>query len=59
MLQVKAVFIRNRVLISWRFMPQRRVRIFCNAAFHALKEQLTGAKYRPYSEALKRLTHDK
>ena len=57
--EVKAVFIRNRVLISWRFMPQRRVRIFCNAAFHALKEQLTGAKYRPYSEALKRLTHDK
>lgn len=57
--EVKAVFIRNRVLISWRFMPQRHVRIFFNAAFHALKETLTRAKYRPYSEALKRLSHGK
>lgn len=57
--EVKAVFIRNRVLISWRFMPQRRARIFFNAAFHALQETLARAKYRPYSEALKRLFHDK
>jgi len=57
--EVKAVFIRNRVLISWRFMPQRRMRIAFNAAFHALQETLTRATYRPYSEALKRLFHDK
>jgi len=57
--EVKAVFIRNRVLVSWRFLPQRRVRIILNAAFHAFKETLSHAAFRPYSEALKRLIHDK
>ena len=27
--------------------------------FHALQEKISQAKYRPYSEALKRLLHDK
>ena len=57
--EVKAVFIRNRVLISWRFMPQRHVAIAMNTAFHALQETLTRAAYRPYSEAFRRLFSDK
>ncbi len=57
--EVKSVFIRNRVLISWRFLPKRRARIVCNTLFHALQEKISQAKYRPYSEALKRLLHDK
>ncbi len=57
--EVKAVFIRNRVLVSWRFLPQRRVRIALNTVFHAMQETLLRATCRPYSEALKRLIHDK
>ena len=56
---VKAVFIRNRVLVSWRFLPHRRMRIALNTLFHALQETLSRAAYRPYGEALKRLIHDK
>lgn len=57
--KVKAVFIRNRVLVSWRFLPQRRVRIALNTVFHALQETLLRSICRPYCEALKRLIHDK
>lgn len=57
--QVKAVFIRNRVLISWRFLPHRHLRIALNMLFHALQERLSRAAYRPYGDALKLLLHDK
>ncbi len=51
--QVANVFIRNRVLASWRFMPHKRIQIRCNALFHALQEKLARKTFRPYSEALR------
>ena len=57
--EVKAIFVRNRVLISWRFLPSKRMRIVCNALFHSAKEILGRATYRPYSDALKRLMSDR
>ena len=57
--EVQAVFIRNRVWISWRFMPKRHLRIAFNTAFHALQELFSRSAFRPYSEALKRLFCDK
>jgi GT2 family glycosyltransferase len=57
--EVGVVFIRNRVLVSWRFLPHRRVHILLNTLFHALQERLSGTAYRPYGEALKRLIRDK
>ena len=56
---VKAIFIRNRVLISWRFLPHQHLRIALNTLFHALQETLSCATHRPYSDALKRLIHDR
>ena len=57
--EVKAVFIRNRVLISWRFLPHRHLRIILNILFHTIQEKLGRASHRPYSDALKRLILDK
>lgn len=56
--QVRAVFIRNRVLVAERFLPKRHKPLFyLNLLFHALMEILTRRSYRPYGNALAVLGH--
>ena len=49
---VKYVFVRNRVLLNYRFMPCI-VPLVVNTLYHSLLEIIGSKEYKPYSEALR------